>query len=397
MNDGSLGSLFVDYDVNRPIDGSSGVPTLHALCLRFIMTTVINNENAPSVVDFANTYNCASLRDKALVFMRKSFPALRDLHPRADLLTAFGAEELAALEKEQDALDAKVQRNKMVGSIIDTPAAKLPAWEAAAAIEKKQAPPSSAGAAASTTATPRKRFSFVGGGGEKCHSCSKTVYPAEKVAAHEKCWHISCFRCSDCSTKLAVHNFEITDAGKLYCKTHFKQLWLKSRRDSTTANITAPPPSSEPPPLTPDVSDPTATATAAPPPFPSGARAFIDPGGSNLIDWVHANTDRCARCGKKVYQYERMSARAPAPKVHLQEPTLQAPVFDGGNFAPAQRFTRGRVIEDGELLCFHKVCFKCADCGTSLRESNWELDESSLLCRVHYQARRNARGGEASF
>ena len=154
MNDGSLGSLFVDYDVNRPIDGSSGVPTLHALCLRFIMTTVINNENAPSVVDFANTYNCASLRDKALVFMRKSFPALRDLHPRADLLTAFGVEELAALEKEQDALDAKVQRNKMVGSIIDTPAAKLPAWEAAAAIEKKQAPPSSAGAAASTTATP---------------------------------------------------------------------------------------------------------------------------------------------------------------------------------------------------------------------------------------------------
>ena len=211
MNDGSLGSLFVDYDVNRPIDGSSGVPTLHALCLRFIMTTVINNETLPSVgptVTHTTARRCATRRSYLCAnHFRRCATYIRA--PTSSWLTRY---ELGhKLEKEQDALDAQVQRNKMVGSIIDTPAAKLLAWEAAAAIEKKQTPPSSAGGAASTTATPRKRFSFVGGGGEKCHACSKTVYPAEKVAAHEKCWHISCrFAAATARPRLAVHSFEIT-------------------------------------------------------------------------------------------------------------------------------------------------------------------------------------------
>ncbi|XP_029358623.1 LIM domain and actin-binding protein 1-like isoform X2 [Echeneis naucrates] len=59
---------------------------------------------------------------------------------------------------------------------------------------------------------------------ETCSVCSKTVYPLERLVAHQNVYHKSCFRCIHCSTKLSLGNFASLH-GNVYCKPHFSQLF----------------------------------------------------------------------------------------------------------------------------------------------------------------------------
>ncbi|KAI4894003.1 hypothetical protein NFI96_017423 [Prochilodus magdalenae] len=59
---------------------------------------------------------------------------------------------------------------------------------------------------------------------ETCVACSKTVYPLEKLAANQQIFHIACFRCAHCSTKLSLANYASLH-GNIYCKPHFNQLF----------------------------------------------------------------------------------------------------------------------------------------------------------------------------
>eukprot|EP01098_Paradermamoeba_levis_P005495 TRINITY_DN2313_c0_g1_i1.p1 TRINITY_DN2313_c0_g1~~TRINITY_DN2313_c0_g1_i1.p1 ORF type:complete len:154 (+),score=50.16 TRINITY_DN2313_c0_g1_i1:71-463(+) len=51
----------------------------------------------------------------------------------------------------------------------------------------------------------------------KCPSCGKTVYFAERVVALGKDFHKICLKCSQCSKKLEPGNFSDRDE-KLFCK-----------------------------------------------------------------------------------------------------------------------------------------------------------------------------------
>ncbi|KAK2851929.1 hypothetical protein Q5P01_008205 [Channa striata] len=59
---------------------------------------------------------------------------------------------------------------------------------------------------------------------ETCVTCLKTVYPLERLVANEHVYHISCFRCSHCSTKLSLANYASLH-NNIYCKPHFSQLF----------------------------------------------------------------------------------------------------------------------------------------------------------------------------
>ena len=78
--------------------------------------------------------------------------------------------------------------------------------------------------AAPKAAKLRRAMSFGGGGGEKCHSCRKTVYAAEKATAQGNTFHQACFRCTECSTKLTANSWCVDSGGRLFCKAHFLQL-----------------------------------------------------------------------------------------------------------------------------------------------------------------------------
>lgn len=80
------------------------------------------------------------------------------------------------------------------------------------------------------------RFAKFGGGGNKCVSCDKTVYPAEQLSFEKKIFHIACFKCSHegCSKggkPIGVSDAQYTtdkDAGTLtiYCNKCFGELGL---------------------------------------------------------------------------------------------------------------------------------------------------------------------------
>lgn len=42
----------------------------------------------------------------------------------------------------------------------------------------------------------------MGGGGQECAECGKTVYVAEAIYALDTVFHKSCFKCSFCKTAL---------------------------------------------------------------------------------------------------------------------------------------------------------------------------------------------------
>ncbi|NXH17601.1 LIMA1 protein, partial [Bucco capensis] len=59
---------------------------------------------------------------------------------------------------------------------------------------------------------------------ESCVGCQKTVYPMERLFANQQVFHISCFRCSYCNSKLSLGTYASL-RGNIYCKPHFNQLF----------------------------------------------------------------------------------------------------------------------------------------------------------------------------
>jgi len=79
------------------------------------------------------------------------------------------------------------------------------------------------------------------GDSDRCVSCSKTVYLAEKMLVEDKnekrLFHKLCFKCSVCSMILDLRNYGSLE-GKIYCKNHLKELGKSSSGPSLviTAN-----------------------------------------------------------------------------------------------------------------------------------------------------------------
>lgn len=89
-------------------------------------------------------------------------------------LQASGLRVMLPTPGSQPATDGPVQRNFTIKKTTTTPAAAAPA----------------------PTATPGK---------ERCVECGKIVYPAERVAANDKIYHKTCFRCAKCNSTLRYY------------------------------------------------------------------------------------------------------------------------------------------------------------------------------------------------
>ena len=97
-------------------------PSLRELCMltveehlaAFTLDTVL------PAIEFARLHAYTTLEAKALSFVRQTYKGLRERHSAEILEYALG-EDYRELEREQSALDAKVQRMKMVGAVVDVP------------------------------------------------------------------------------------------------------------------------------------------------------------------------------------------------------------------------------------------------------------------------------------
>ncbi|KAM1125490.1 hypothetical protein FF1_040776 [Malus domestica] len=96
---------------------------------------------------------------------------------------------------------------------------------------------------------PSKLSALFSGTQDKCATCSKTVYPLEKVTLEGESYHKSCFRCAHGGCALTHSSYAALD-GVLYCKHHFSQLFLEkgnyshvlqaaaNRKNATSAEAT---------------------------------------------------------------------------------------------------------------------------------------------------------------
>ncbi|XP_075316935.1 LIM domain and actin-binding protein 1a isoform X2 [Odontesthes bonariensis] len=102
------------------------------------------------------------------------------------------------------------------------PAPEMSPTKTSAPVLEKHAPANECnGESAEQPKVPRK---FSPPMRETCIACLKTVYPLERMVAHQHVYHKSCFRCVHCNTKLSLGNYASLH-GSIYCKPHFSQLF----------------------------------------------------------------------------------------------------------------------------------------------------------------------------
>ncbi|CAH9097044.1 unnamed protein product [Cuscuta europaea] len=78
----------------------------------------------------------------------------------------------------------------------------------------------------SMTKSSSKYSAMFSGTQDKCASCTKTVYPLEKVTMEGESYHKSCFKCAHGGCPLTHATYAALD-GVLYCKHHFAQLFME--------------------------------------------------------------------------------------------------------------------------------------------------------------------------
>ncbi|XP_062975935.1 LIM domain and actin-binding protein 1 [Elgaria multicarinata webbii] len=88
----------------------------------------------------------------------------------------------------------------------------------------KQQSPDSRASSQTDTSPPKAVKKFQLPAKETCVACKKTVYPMERLFANQQVYHISCFRCSYCNSKLTLGTYASLH-GNIYCKPHFNQLF----------------------------------------------------------------------------------------------------------------------------------------------------------------------------
>ncbi|XP_012509303.1 PREDICTED: LIM domain and actin-binding protein 1 [Propithecus coquereli] len=91
-------------------------------------------------------------------------------------------------------------------------------------VHPKPLSPDARASSLSESSPPKAVKKFQVPARETCVECQKTVYPMERLLANQQVFHISCFRCSYCNSKLSLGTYASLH-GRIYCKPHFNQLF----------------------------------------------------------------------------------------------------------------------------------------------------------------------------
>ena len=325
-------------DASRPV-----VPSLHSLCCDIIMTTVINLDNAPYVYHLARNYNMLGLQQRAERFLTDAWAGVAAKHEESQLNEMIGKATVEKMNKLLVETEAQLRRLRIKGEVVDTPPPPPPP-PPAAMLQGAAAGgvPSNTGAAP-RSAPPAKDVS------ERPGPKRRFVPPAgemcgkcgKRVYPAERAQGVTKPFHADC---LRCHECNCKLHSHSFERTDEWVLYCKTHfkqqqmlRARGASTSAAVPPSDSP------VTTPYGTRNTS---------------GSG-----------CNACGKTVYAQEAMVASCRCAGEHIS-------------------------------YTYHKACFRCADCGTSLRLNTFELDASAepgvILCKAHYLARRRNEPVNAS-
>jgi len=167
---------------------------------------------------------------------------------------------------------------------------------------------------------------------DACSKCGKTVYAEEMMRSGTSradgdpaVYHKACFRCTTCNASLDLGTVA-PDREILYCKQHYGEIHVQLRR--TDEEI--------------------AKGVSKAEDFKPKPGAASGPAIS-----MESKSPNCTKCGKTVY--------------------------------PADLMRSGATDEKGHPCFYHKACFKCETCGSSLELSNVAPDGKLVYCQQHYR------------
>lgn len=79
----------------------------------------------------------------------------------------------------------------------------------------------------SALSSPKKSGGFSAStantGNQKCHICTKTVYPMEYIGASDKAFHKACFRCKSCNKMLSQNDYGVAHDRNFRCHSHHRE------------------------------------------------------------------------------------------------------------------------------------------------------------------------------
>jgi len=188
-------------------------------------------------------------------------------------------------------------------------------------------------ASSTTSSSSGAKPKWGGAPSEKCTSCGKTVYVAEKVVMQEQIWHIECLRCVECNKKLFGSNWGgfVPPDNKPYCNVH--HLKLVQAQGGATA-----------------FSGSTGTWT----PKNTGSSSTSSSGAKPRFGG--GDEEPCTGCGKRCYIAEKMKM---------------------------------------EGQTWHPTCLRCVECNKMLNGANWGAfvpPDNKPHCKIHYDRLISATG-----
>ncbi|KAI9348641.1 hypothetical protein BDR26DRAFT_853637 [Obelidium mucronatum] len=208
------------------------------------------------------------------------------------------------------------------------------------------------------------------GGAPACVKCQKSVYAAEQITGPGGLWHKACFNCKECNRKLDSTNLTERN-NEAYCKTCYGKLFgpkgmnrfAEIRIWNNMLNMD--------------------TVVADHQKF----------GGSS----DNISTASVSTLSNSAVVAESTSGTAPvisqASAIFEQKAKLSTPAVTAGGCprCSKQVYFAEQILGPGGVK-YHKLCFRCSDCGKSLDSTNMADKDSVLFCKTCHSKKFGPKG-----
>jgi hypothetical protein len=248
----------------------------------------------------------------------------------------------------------------------------------------------------------------IGGGGDKCLSCAKTVYAQEKVATSKHIFHKACFKCLECGSQLNAKNHGNFDH-RYYCLAHHKQVQdvfgkMDVRGDEIDPNVKlaelaanrgigGEDANAAPTDEAPSGDTKSAFDLAAQLDRDGGGFIPLPEGGDSLR---RALSSKRRKKRKEQEDKERREREAEEERIRMAAvrkaaiPKLAGSGHEKCLICKKTVYAQERVATAKHV--FHKTCFRCAECGQRLNLQNNANFGENYYCKPHFKQLQSLHG-----
>jgi len=246
---------------------------------------------------------------------------------------------------------------------------------------------------------------------EKCLECGKAVYASEKLAADEKIYHKSCFRCKKCNNVLKLGSYASMQ-GEVFCKPCFKKNFFskgnysegfgklkpQQEHDLKSGKITDGfgLPASESSPKEPETTSgpskgsfiqsaragsPVKENNDSPKKVSFGIDDKPKPKRSSLDETSSPSKEKVS-FNDKAQSYNQLDSKAsiPAASKELKERSPSGSPSNSKCISCSKAvFKMEELIADEKV--YHKTCFRCKKCNNILKLGSYASMEGDVFCK----------------